>query len=89
MIKINNTDCKVVIEIEGISSSYGPIKFSFERTEENWWSAVLVQDAIRKRLYKRVKGIRKHAYNKGYKDGRAKRGKQDYFSSWIYDEECT
>jgi hypothetical protein len=45
--------------------------------------AELMRERIEKRLNDSLRAIRQEAYLDGYKDGRGKKGKKDWFKSWF------
>lgn len=61
----------------------GPIgfKFLFSFDCEDKFYAELLQRHFQNNLWSRMEAIRKKAYDQGYKDGRAKSAKQQYFQS--------
>jgi len=81
MITIERIDkTKVAIKFES-----GPLNYIFSFTYQcnDDVHAQLLRDDLDGRLRRRIELIRKEEYNKGYKDGRAKRGKVSLFHSWL------
>lgn len=54
--------------------------FPFEYTCDNKFYAELLTRHFDKILDERIEAVRKEEYDRGYKDGRAKRGKASWFS---------
>ena len=80
MINIDVTnDTKVTVKMEG-----GPLNTTFWFNHEcgNKYYAELLAAHFNKKLGDVIRRVREEEYNKGYKDGRAKRGKiSSFFSS--------
>jgi len=53
--------------------------FRFECGTE--WAASLLASKLRQSLYEEIRAIRENEYQRGYRDGRAKRAKENWFSS--------
>jgi hypothetical protein len=80
MIGIKREGTKVIIPLE-----YGPLNsiypFSFDCGNEYY--AELLKQHYYKKLTSLIEEVRQEEYNRGYKDGRAKRGKNTWFFSWL------
>ena len=77
-IERNNTYCTVKIEGGPLGVSF---PFSFQCGDAYY--AELLRQHFDKKLSDRIEQVRKEEYDKGYKDGRAKRGKISWFYSWL------
>jgi hypothetical protein len=77
MITVSRTKEKVVIKVNLEIPDY-TIPFEFSRSHE--LDAELLERFIREKLWGRIEDIKRVFYEKGYKDGRSKKDKKDYFS---------
>lgn len=54
--------------------------FTWRWSAGSEWAATLLLDAIRKQLASEMLAIREQAYKEGWRDAKAKRAKQSWFS---------
>ena len=83
MIQITREEDTVIVKIEG-----GPLDsiYQFRYNCGNKWYASLLQQHFQKLLWDRTEKIRRQEYEKGYKDGRSKKAKQQYFYTSLTDK---
>lgn len=82
MLKIHTSDEKVVTTISGQYpvSDWG-YTFTFNAGSKDY--AAMLSHNLRDHLEKSLRTIREHAYNDGWKDAKAKRGKKTWFSGLL------
>jgi hypothetical protein len=80
MISIIRDDktVKILLEHGPIESTY---HFNFDCGDKHY--ASLLKNHFDKALRARIENIRQEEYEKGYKDGRAKRAKKSWFSTLL------
>jgi hypothetical protein len=74
----NDKNVQVFIHLPVTNKSY-VLKWSCG--DDQLYASLLAAE-LRKQLEHKLEGIRKEEYDRGYKDGRAKRGKSSWFKSW-------
>jgi hypothetical protein len=74
-----NVDCLVTLQIPDVGIRI--FHFGFYCGSDTY--AGLLQAEATRVLEKRIESIRRFEYNRGYADGRAKRGKANYFNSTL------
>jgi len=80
MISFKQQDSKIIVNIDTkypVSSYHIPFEWT---APSKFWAALLI-DNLNENLRNKIRHIRVDEYNKGYKDGRNKQKKEDWFSS--------
>lgn len=77
MIEFKREGTKVVITVESGVMNY---EFSFNHECNHDHFAVLMRDAYNKHMNEELRKVREQAYNKGWKDAKAKVKKETWFS---------
>lgn len=77
MIRIDRQETQVKVTLDN-----GPLGSNFPFTWEcgNVYYAALLTRHFSNNLNQMIQSVREEEYNKGYKDGRAKRAKRSWFS---------
>lgn len=83
MITITRFGTKVKLNVEVASASYPGNSFNLYWDAGSEWAAGLLTDAMRAQLEGAVRSARMAAYADGYKDAKAKRAKNQWFSGRI------
>lgn len=79
MIQVTRNGTKTQIQVEsGYPLQSGYYYFNYDCGNEEF--ARLLADHFERKLIDRIDAIRKEEYNRGYKDGRAKRAKATWFA---------
>lgn len=79
MISITRKENRVVLAVDsGLPVKMPVYLFSWETPNDSW--AELLKTRLEDRLYDIVTQIRRIAYAQGYRDGRDKRKRTDWFS---------
>jgi hypothetical protein len=82
VIEFKREGTKVLVDVQtGIASERSTMRLSWETGSE--WFAVLLVDQLRQQLGDAVKKRVEDSYNEGYKNGRAKVAKRQYFSGGL------
>lgn len=81
MITFSRNDNKVIVKVEhGIF--HGDQYFELDILQNYQYQAQLLRNALELNLSRKLEEIRKEAYEQGWKDAKAKRKKQTWFSGW-------